>query len=142
MDVNELIAKIELRSKQYAEDHHVKRDDDWFLLKIQEEFGELTQKYLMLTNRARQKEMSKEGIRKDLELPEDFFITQEVGSVQPVLTLEGLSPQEREQLTVMAAALKTAPEALIERVNQGEDLQAMGAEAEAIINKQKGMGAM
>jgi len=67
MDVNELIAKIELRSKQYAEDHHVRRDDDWFLLKIQEEFGELTQKYLMLTDRARQKEMSKEEIRKDLE---------------------------------------------------------------------------
>jgi len=69
MDVNELIAKIELRSKQYAEDHHVRRDDDWFLLKIQEEFGELTQKYLMLTDRARQKEMSKEEIRKDLGYP-------------------------------------------------------------------------
>jgi hypothetical protein len=39
---------------------NITRDSDWFLFKLQEELGELTQKYLMLTKRGRQKGLSEE----------------------------------------------------------------------------------
>ena len=39
----------------YAERCGVERDDDWFLLKIQEELGELVQAHLRLTGRGRTK---------------------------------------------------------------------------------------
>jgi NTP pyrophosphatase (non-canonical NTP hydrolase) len=37
----------------YAERCGIARDDDWFLLKIQEELGELVQAHLKLTHRGR-----------------------------------------------------------------------------------------
>ena len=37
----------------YAERCAIRRDDDWFLLKIQEELGELVQAHLKLTARGR-----------------------------------------------------------------------------------------
>ena len=85
-------------------------------------------------------EVIMDRIKKNLELPEDFFVEAVPGQEQG-LTVESLTPQEREQITVMAAALKTTPEDIIARVNAGEDLQAMGTEAEAVMTKQK-MGAM
>ena len=39
----------------YAERNGIRRDDDWFLLKIQEELGELVQAHLKLTARGRTK---------------------------------------------------------------------------------------
>ena len=39
----------------YAERCGIVRDDDWFLLKIQEELGELVQAHLKLTHRGRTK---------------------------------------------------------------------------------------
>ena len=39
----------------YAERCAIRRDDDWFLLKIQEELGELVQAHLKLTGRGRTK---------------------------------------------------------------------------------------
>jgi NTP pyrophosphatase (non-canonical NTP hydrolase) len=39
----------------YAERCDIARDDDWFLLKIQEELGELVQAHLKLTGRGRTK---------------------------------------------------------------------------------------
>ena len=39
----------------YAERCSIRRDDDWFLLKIQEELGELAQAHLKLTGRGRTK---------------------------------------------------------------------------------------
>jgi NTP pyrophosphatase (non-canonical NTP hydrolase) len=37
----------------YATKHAIARDDDWFLLKIQEEVGELAQAHLRLSSRGR-----------------------------------------------------------------------------------------
>lgn len=39
----------------YAQRCDIRRDDDWFLLKIQEELGELVQAHLQLTQRGRTK---------------------------------------------------------------------------------------
>ena len=42
----------------YAERCGIERNDDWFLLKIQEELGELVQAHLKLTGRGRTKGLS------------------------------------------------------------------------------------
>jgi NTP pyrophosphatase (non-canonical NTP hydrolase) len=42
----------------YAERCAIARDDDWFLLKIQEELGELVQAHLKLTSRGRTRGLS------------------------------------------------------------------------------------
>jgi NTP pyrophosphatase (non-canonical NTP hydrolase) len=42
----------------YAERCGIDRNDDWFLLKIQEELGELVQAHLKLTSRGRTKGLS------------------------------------------------------------------------------------
>ncbi|GAA1632202.1 MazG nucleotide pyrophosphohydrolase domain-containing protein [Nonomuraea maheshkhaliensis] len=55
MDLRELADEIEPISARYASSIGVERDDAWFLLKLQEEVGELTQAFLMLTGRARTK---------------------------------------------------------------------------------------
>lgn len=40
---------------RYAVDFGIAYDGDWFLLKLQEELGEMTQKYMILTDRTRRK---------------------------------------------------------------------------------------
>ena len=67
MDINKLAKKVEEVSKSYSKEFGINRDNDWFIFKIQEELGELTQKYLMLTKRGRQKRFSEEEIRKQFE---------------------------------------------------------------------------
>ncbi|RPJ71843.1 MAG: hypothetical protein EHM20_14305 [Alphaproteobacteria bacterium] len=51
----------------YADKFNIRRDDDWFILKIQEELGELSSAYLKLTQRARVGEQSTEEMEKNLE---------------------------------------------------------------------------
>lgn len=63
MDIKELSDKTEEVSRIYAEKNWIKRDNDWFMFKLQEELGELTQKYLMMTDRARKKWLSIEEIQ-------------------------------------------------------------------------------
>lgn len=53
MRLNELAQQIEKVSTLYAKRFSINRDSDWFLLKLGEEFGELSKAYLMLTNRTR-----------------------------------------------------------------------------------------
>ena len=48
--VSEAAAEI---SDIYAKNHAIARDDDWFLLKLQEELGELAQAHLRLSSRGR-----------------------------------------------------------------------------------------
>jgi NTP pyrophosphatase (non-canonical NTP hydrolase) len=48
--LEERVAEV---SDLYAAEFGIRRDDDWFLLKLQEELGELTQAHLKLTGRAR-----------------------------------------------------------------------------------------
>ncbi len=55
MDVNYLSNEVEQVSQIYAEKYHVERDATWFVLKLQEEVGELIQSYLMLSGKARAK---------------------------------------------------------------------------------------
>ena len=48
--LSDMVARV---SDIYAERYGVRRDDDWALLKLQEELGELTQAHLRLTGRGR-----------------------------------------------------------------------------------------
>ncbi|NUR94946.1 MAG: pyrophosphatase [Kribbellaceae bacterium] len=56
-------ARLEKISVGYGELLGFERDPDWFLLKLQEEVGELTQAYLQHTGRARAKGATVEEIR-------------------------------------------------------------------------------
>ncbi|SDI56638.1 pyrophosphatase [Nonomuraea jiangxiensis] len=62
MDLRELAAEIEPTSSRYAQQLGIERDDTWFLLKLQEELGELTQAFLMRTGRARTKGQTAEEL--------------------------------------------------------------------------------
>ncbi|MEO3889610.1 pyrophosphatase [Nonomuraea sp. B5E05] len=55
MDLRRLSDEVESVSQRYADKLGIERDDVWFLLKLQEEVGELTQAFLMRTGRARTK---------------------------------------------------------------------------------------
>ncbi|KKX28307.1 pyrophosphatase [Rhizobium sp. LC145] len=61
-----LSAQFEVASADYAEANGITRDPDWFLLKLQEEVGELTQAWNRATGRGRKKGRSDEELRRDL----------------------------------------------------------------------------
>ena len=63
VDITELSERLEKLSVRYGEVLGFERDPDWFLLKLQEEMGELTQAYLQHTGRARTKGQSPDQIR-------------------------------------------------------------------------------
>jgi NTP pyrophosphatase (non-canonical NTP hydrolase) len=50
IEVSDAAARI---SDIYAGNYGIQRDDDWFLLKLQEELGELAQAHLRLSSRGR-----------------------------------------------------------------------------------------
>jgi len=61
-----LTRKVERVSETYANRCDIKRDDDWYALKLAEELGELNAEYLRLTGRGRKKDKSMAEIRSDL----------------------------------------------------------------------------
>src|SRR2546429_4157958 len=63
MDIKQLSEEVEHISQIYAEKYNIERDATWFILKLQEEVGELTQSYLMLSGKARAKGKSAEEIQ-------------------------------------------------------------------------------
>jgi len=67
MDIHELTEKIEKISQNYSKKFEFERDSDWFVLKLQEELGELIQSYLMVKGKARLKGKSPEEINDDFE---------------------------------------------------------------------------
>jgi NTP pyrophosphatase (non-canonical NTP hydrolase) len=67
MDIHILSEEVEDISKNYSKKFNIERDSDWFVFKLQEEIGELTQAYLMLKGRARMKGKNVEEIREDFE---------------------------------------------------------------------------
>ena len=67
MDIQKLAEDVEVVSKNYSKKFNIERDSDWFVFKLQEEIGELTQAYLILKGRARLKGKNIEEIRKDFE---------------------------------------------------------------------------
>jgi NTP pyrophosphatase (non-canonical NTP hydrolase) len=62
MDLSQLTDQVEAVSSRYAREHGITRDDTWFLLKLQEEVGELTQAFLMRSGQARDKGYSPEEL--------------------------------------------------------------------------------
>ena len=67
MALNEIINRLLQVSDIYADKFNIHRDDDWFVLKIQEELGELSAVHLKLTQRARIGENSKVELNKNLQ---------------------------------------------------------------------------
>jgi len=55
MDLAQLSDDVEAISQRYAAHYGFRRDDTWFLLKLQEEVGELTQAFLRRSGQARDK---------------------------------------------------------------------------------------
>lgn len=64
--LEELADQFENASAEYAGKHGIVRDADWFVLKLQEEMGELTQAWNRNTGRGRAKGRSPEQITSDL----------------------------------------------------------------------------
>ena len=56
--LKDLMMQFEAASATYAADHSLERDDDWFVLKLQEEMGELIQIWNRVTGRGRRKGMT------------------------------------------------------------------------------------
>lgn len=65
MDIKRLSSEVEQISQIYAGKFNIERDATWFVLKLQEEVGELIQCYLMLSGKARAKGKSPEEIQAD-----------------------------------------------------------------------------
>ncbi len=53
MIINEISDQLSKVLDTYSEKFGIRCDDDWFVLKIQEELGELSAAYLKMTQRAR-----------------------------------------------------------------------------------------
>ncbi|WEX89553.1 pyrophosphatase [Sinorhizobium garamanticum] len=62
----ELKRKFEAASAAYAAEHGIERDPDWYILKLQEEVGELTQAWNKVSGRGRTRTMSPEELRQSL----------------------------------------------------------------------------
>ncbi len=67
MDIKTLTEEVETVSLKYTNTFSIERDANWFVLKLQEELGELIQSYLMMTGKARTKGKSDTEIREDFE---------------------------------------------------------------------------
>ncbi len=65
MDVKSLTDEVEKVSLLYADKFGITRDSNWFILKLQEELGELIQSYLMMIGQARKKEKTEEELVQD-----------------------------------------------------------------------------
>lgn len=61
-----LMRQFEAVSQKYAEENGIARDPDWYMLKLQEEVGEVTQAWNRLTGRGRSKGRSEEEMKLDL----------------------------------------------------------------------------
>lgn len=65
MNVKIITRQVKKISDLYARKFGIKRDGNWYVLKLQEEMGELIQSYLMMKGRARQKDKTKEQIENE-----------------------------------------------------------------------------
>jgi NTP pyrophosphatase (non-canonical NTP hydrolase) len=65
MVIKKLTDEVEKISLLYTNKYEIKRDSDWFILKLQEELGELIQIYLMMIGQARKKDKSEEELMQD-----------------------------------------------------------------------------
>lgn len=65
-DFKTLQARCEAISARYAERNGFARDDAWFMLKLQEEIGEVTQAFVKATGRGRTHRKSDTELKQDL----------------------------------------------------------------------------
>ncbi|MDQ1124931.1 MazG nucleotide pyrophosphohydrolase domain-containing protein [Microbacterium trichothecenolyticum] len=65
MHINDLSEHVEAVSAFYAERHDIDRTGDWFVLKLNEEVGELTQAYLAREGQARDKGRTRDELETD-----------------------------------------------------------------------------
>jgi len=63
MNIKDLTKEVEDISKMYSKRFNIDRDGDWFILKLQEELGELIQSYLMMIRQGRNKGKSEKEIK-------------------------------------------------------------------------------
>ncbi|TLP97011.1 pyrophosphatase [Nesterenkonia salmonea] len=63
MHIDEMAALVEQVSVRYGELFGIERSDEWLMLKLQEEVGELSQAFLALTGQARDKGASEEEVQ-------------------------------------------------------------------------------
>lgn len=63
-ELSDLVSEV---SDTYASRNAIARDDDWYLLKLQEELGELVAEYLRTTSRGRLKGADAPTIRQAME---------------------------------------------------------------------------
>jgi len=63
MNIQKLTEEVEKISVIYTNKFGIKRDTDWYILKLQEELGELIQSYLMMIGQARMKDKTQEEIQ-------------------------------------------------------------------------------
>lgn len=64
--LRQLADQFEAASISYVEAYGLQRDADWFVLKMQEEMGELTQVWNKLTGRGRRRDRAEGELRDDL----------------------------------------------------------------------------
>jgi len=67
MNLKSLMAKIEKISLSYSKKYDISRDRLWYLLKLQEEVGELTQSYLSMNGQGRKKNKTPQELRNNFE---------------------------------------------------------------------------
>ena len=67
MNLKHLTEKLETISFGYAHKFDVERTDEWFILKLTEELGELVQSYLQFSGQARHKERSPDELKTAFE---------------------------------------------------------------------------
>jgi NTP pyrophosphatase (non-canonical NTP hydrolase) len=64
--LSDLKQKFEKASAAYAQEHAIERDPDWYILKLQEELGELTQAWNKVSGRGRKRGTPFEELRRSL----------------------------------------------------------------------------
>lgn len=67
MELHKLIEQVERVSQNYARKFGIRREKNWYMLKLQEEVGELTQSYLMMMGKARKKDKNAKQIKKEFQ---------------------------------------------------------------------------
>lgn len=66
MNLKEISDQLGKVSDIYSEKFKINRDNDWFILKIQEELGELTAAHLKLSQRARRGDITQAELESNL----------------------------------------------------------------------------
>jgi len=67
MRIKELTEAVEEISRNYSRKYRIHREANWYMLKLQEEVGELTQSYLMMSGKGRTKNKKPTELRRDFE---------------------------------------------------------------------------